>query len=71
MMEDDYSQFTEWAKKSRVKETKIEKRIFEDVYIQMLSDDSFSDEMISSIDLREERYKTLHTKFFKNSKEED
>ena len=71
MMEDDFSEFTEWAKKSHVKDKKIEKRTFAKIYSQMASDATFSDDQIRAMDDREIRFMTLHTRYFKDSKNED
>jgi len=70
MAEDDFSEFTEWAKKSQVKNQEIQKRIFDKVYCDMASDPACTDEQIESMDDRESRFKALHTRYYTEVKEE-
>jgi len=67
MMEDEYSEFTEWAKKKLVKNVALEKREFESVYAQIIKDDSLSDEQVSGYDDREYFYEVLHTRYLQSS----
>ena len=65
MIEDEFSEFSEWVYKKHVKKSAIEKRKFKNAFVQLVQNESFSADEVSRLDDRDYFYKILHSRIFK------
>jgi hypothetical protein len=71
MADDEYSEFSQWAHKKRVKKASLDRRRFIMAFSQVVEDLCLTNDEIAKYDDRDYFYKVLHARLDTNAREEN